>query len=329
MRTTEGWVLVGPGQLELDETRELPEPKADEVLLEVEQVGGCQSELDRYLGLAPAKPRAAIGHEIAGRVLEVGSAVSTLKVGDRVAVQADGGYARQLVVPAWWCVPVPQGMAYPALIEPTGCLVGAVERVTAFRNLLGQADRTTSDVVVIIGATGQMGLMLQRIVALQGPRMLIVTGRRDEALARAAQLGAVTVNTNRESLADTVKKLTDGHGADFVYDVASKPDSVDLAVEVARDGGVVGVVGFAQGKVTYDEGETIGKRVDRVSCHFRKTPLVPAMRRAVALFASGAIDEHELVSDVLGFDDIPNGFELAARRPAGYTRWVADMTLDE
>ncbi len=315
MRTVKGWVLEGPHQLALETDRVIPDPSPVEVRMAVEQVGGCQSELDRYLGLAPHKPRQAMGHEIGARVVEVGSAVSALRVGDRVAVQADGGYAEQLVVPAWWCVPVPEGMRYPALIEPTGCLVGSVLR----------AGQQMGDAVVIVGGTGAMGEILQRLALLHTPRVLVVTGRREDALERARMLGAVAVNTDRESLVDKVNELTGGRGADVVYDVAGKEQSLRLAVAVARERGVLAEVGFAQGDLTVPQGEIVGKRLDRRNCHFTKEDLVPAMRRAVDLFGGGAIDETALVSHEFGFDEIPDGFALAASKPKDYRRWVAQI----
>ncbi len=315
MRTVKGWVLEGPRELELETDRVISDPSAVEVRLEVEQVGGCQSELDRYLGQAPANPREAMGHEIGARVVETGSAVSSLRVGDRVAVQADGGYAEQLVVPAWWCVSVPESLRYPALIEPTGCLVGSVLR----------AGQQMGDAVVIVGGTGQMGEILQRLALLHTPRVLVVTGRREDALERARELGAVTINTARQTLVDKVNELTDGCGADVVYDVAAKEDSLRLAVAATRVQGVLAEVGFPQRDLSVPQGEIVGKRLQRRNCHFTKEELVPAMRRAVHLFTIGAIDENDLVSHEKGFDEVPDGFELAARRPENYRRWVARL----
>jgi threonine dehydrogenase-like Zn-dependent dehydrogenase len=236
-------------------------------------------------------------------------------VGDRVALQADGGYAEQVVVPAWWCVPVPEQLRNPAIIEPTGCLVGSVLR----------AGQQMGDVVVIVGGTGQMGEILQRLVLLHTPRALVVTGRREDALARAHELGAVAVNTNRDSLVDTVDDLTGGRGADVVYDVAGKENSLRLAVEVARVQGVLAEVGYPQGDLTVPQGIIVGKRLQRRNCHFTKEELVPAMRRAVDLFSCGAIDEEVLVSHYFGFDEIPDGFRMAAERPHGFRRWVAQI----
>jgi threonine dehydrogenase-like Zn-dependent dehydrogenase len=306
---------VGPGEVEL-EGRVILAPGFGEVRLAVEQVGGCRSEEDRWLGLAPHKEREPIGHEIAGHVVEIGAGVTTLAIGDRVAVQADGGFAEQVVVPAAWCVRVPESFRYPALVEPAGCIVGSVEQV----------DPPLGAVTVIVGGTGSMGELLQWVSLQRGPRYLVVTGRRPDALERARALGAVPVNTGEESLVAVVNELTDGEGADVVYDCGGVEDTLRMAVRVAKPTGVVGVVGFPQGDVNTPWGDIIGKRLRLEVCHFTKERLVPAMRGAVRLLATGAIREDDLVSNVFPFAELPDAFRLAAEKPAGFSRWVLDVT---
>lgn len=302
--------MPGPRQLRLVEwqPRDLD---PGEVRLDVYEVGGCQSEVDRWLGNAPDEPHKVIGHEIAGRVIEIGSAVKGVEVGQLVAVQADGGFADEVIAPADWCVPVLDNVHHPSIIEPLGCTIAAVERINP---PLGAT-------VVITGGTGSMGELAQRVFLLRTPGTLIVTGRRPDALARAQALGAVAVNTNYQSLRDVVDDLTGGGGADVVCDFGGLKQTIDLAVAAAAREAVLGLAGFTQRAARLNLGEIQGKRLRLENCHFEKPQVVDAMRRAVTLVENGQLDLSDLVSDVVAFRDVPRGLKFAADKGRGFRRW--------
>ena len=218
--------------------RELAPLGPQQVRLRVDQCGICTSELDLWTGKAVEQLPAAIGHEVAGIVEEVGADVTTLRAGDRVAAWVEGGgFAEAAVVEERFCIPVAAGVTYAAVAEPLACIVNSVEL----------AAPALADDIVIIGA-GYMGNLLQLVSALKGPRTVTVADIRPDALERARSLGATrVVDTARESLADAVREVTDGRGADVTYEVTGTGPGLALAGEVTRMSGKLCIVGYHQG----------------------------------------------------------------------------------
>jgi L-iditol 2-dehydrogenase len=202
--------LRAPERFEIEDAP-VPTVGPEDVLLRVAACGVCTSELDMYRGLAghgtfPWYP----GHEVSGTVEEVGDEAAGIEVGDPVAAWITvAGFAEFVSLPGDHCFPAGGVPLEMALGEPLACAVNAV----------ALAAPALADDVVVIGA-GFMGNLVQQLVALRGPRELVVADTRDDALERAAGLGATrTVNVTTESLADVVRELTDGRGADVTFEV--------------------------------------------------------------------------------------------------------------
>ena len=300
------------------EERELPAPRADELVVRIEQSGVCASELGLWVGKDPDVP-AEIGHEVAGVVEEVGAEVTSVAVGDSVVVWVPegGGFAERMLTPERWCVRVAPGLAFPAVAEPLGCVVGAVER----------AEPALGDDVVIVGA-GFMGNLLQLVSALKGPRSITVADMRPDALARAAELGATrVVDTRSESLADAVRGVTDGRGADVAYEVIGVQAGLEMASEVTRMEGKVAIVGYHQGgtrTIPLARWNYMAFRL--VNGHFRDpATIVGFMRAGMRLVETGALDVTPLKSDVLGLADVAEGFARATEKPEGFVKAVLEI----
>ncbi|HSK66743.1 MAG TPA: zinc-binding dehydrogenase [Anaerolineales bacterium] len=232
-------ILTGPKEFQFQE-EPLPALIPDKVLVRVAACGVCTSELDMWDGKAGGQmyPRYP-GHEVSGVVADVGKDVQGLAPGDRVAVWAPGrGFAEYVLVKSKYCFSAGDLPLDLALAEPLACAVNTVEL----------ANISLSDDVVIIGA-GFMGNLVQKLVALQGPRRLIVADTRADALERALKLGAThVVNVTKESLPEAVKSLTDGQGADVSFEVVGAQAPFNLLGDVTRMSGKVVIVGFHQGE---------------------------------------------------------------------------------
>src|SRR5215216_1454718 len=216
----------------------LPEIAADEVLLRVAACGVCTSELDQWEGKASINYPHYPGHEVSGIVEKLGSKVQSFKPGDRVGAWVTSrGFAEYVSVKAEYCFPAGDVPLDLALAEPLACAVNAVE----LTNL------SLGDDVVIIGA-GFMGNLVQKLVALQGPRRLIVADVRQDALERAQRLGAShIVDITQENLSERVKELTEGKGADASFEVTGAQAPLQMMGEVTRMSGKVAIVGYHQG----------------------------------------------------------------------------------
>jgi L-iditol 2-dehydrogenase len=309
-------LLTQPFQIDIVD-RELPSVAGSMVRVRVLQCGVCTSELDMWSGRAAEKLPLALGHEVAGVVEEIGEDVGTVRVADRVAVWVHGGgFAEEVVVDERYCVPVADGVAYPAVAEPLGCVVNAVEL----------AAPALADDVVIIGA-GYMGNLIQMVAALKGPRTITVADVREDALARATELGATrVVDTSTQSLPRAVEEITDGHGADVTYEVTGIERGLVLAGEVTRMSGKLCIVGYHQGGTrSIPLADWNWMAFDLVNAHFRDTDtIMRGMRTGMRLVNAGVLDAAQLVTGSFSLDEIGRAFETAAAKPNGFVKAVVE-----
>jgi threonine dehydrogenase-like Zn-dependent dehydrogenase len=297
--------------------RELAPLGPQQVRLRVDQCGICTSELDLWTGKAVEQLPAAIGHEVAGVVEDVGADVTTLRTGDRVAAWVEGGgFAEAAVVEERLCIPVAAGVTYAAVAEPLACIVNSVEL----------AAPALADDIVIIGA-GYMGNLLQLVSALKGPRTVTVADIRPDALERARSLGATrVVDTARESLADAVREVTDGRGADVTYEVTGTGPGLALAGDVTRMSGKLCIVGYHQGGERSIPLATWNwMAFELVNAHFRDIDtIMRGMRAGMRLVNAGVLDVAPLVTDTFGLGEIEAAFQRAAAKPDGFVKAVIE-----
>ena len=251
----------------------VPEPGPGEVRVRVEAAGVCHTELHFEsglldLGIAPV----TMGHEIAGTVDAVGSGVTARRPGDRVIVYyyagcgtcewcqrgeenlcatpraelgfiSDGGYAEYVVAPARNAVRIPDSLSF-ADAAPIGC------GVTTALHACELARVSAGDTAVVYG-TGGVGYGLVQVARLRGARVIAI-GRSPEKLALATTLGAdAVVNaTDVDDVAAEVRALTDGRGADVVFElVATESTMAPSTAMLARRGRLV-FVGYSEDTFT-------------------------------------------------------------------------------
>jgi 2-desacetyl-2-hydroxyethyl bacteriochlorophyllide A dehydrogenase len=255
--------LFGPRDLRLVEQPEDPVGPG-QARIAIGFTGICGTDLHIYAGMTFGAdmtfPR-AFGHEYSGRIVEVGAGVTGLSVGDRVTAMpsapchtcllcrtgresvcrhrvravSNGSWAASLVAPIdlIWRLPddVPDRLA--AITEPLACAVRAVERAR-----LHSADR-----VCIIGG-GPIGLLIMKVAQASGARTVIVSEPSPYRRVLAQQLGAdVVVDPTAADPIEVVRDLTDGLGADVVFESVGLPATIEQAIALAAPGGTVAIVG--------------------------------------------------------------------------------------
>ena len=310
-------VITEPRRLEVAD-EPVPEIAADEVLVRVTNCGVCVSEVDIWEGKGSAPLPWFPGHEVSGIVERVGGDVAGLSAGQPVAVwTTTRGFAEFVAVKAEYCLPADGLPLDLALAEPVACAVNAVELA---RVSLG-------DDVVLIGA-GFMGNLVQKLIALRGPRQLIVADTRGDALARAGRLGATrTVDVTAESLVDVVQGLTDG-GADISFEVTGVQAPLLLLHDVTRMSGKLVIVGFHQGGVReIPLADWNWNAFEIVNAHFREVAtIMRGMRIGMRLLTSGRLDVSDLVTHRYPLADIGRAFEAAYEKPDGFVKATVAVT---
>jgi NADPH2:quinone reductase len=183
------------------------------------------------------------GFEIAGRVLECGERVSRCAPGDRVlAVVEHGGFAEQVVAPED-NVFVLQGDVDPVVAASFPVAYG-----TSHLGLKYKAALSAGETLLVHGAAGGVGLTAVEIGKRLGATV-IATATGEEKLRTAAAAGADhTIDSRADDLREQVKALTQGRGADVVYDPVGGP-LFDASLRAVAQGGRILLVGFASGQV--------------------------------------------------------------------------------
>ncbi len=257
----------GPGQPFQLEEIDRREPEAGEVLVRVTASGVCHTELHFRsglldLGVAPI----TMGHEVLGRIEEVGDDVPQERVGERVILYyylgcgectycrvgdehlcpylraeygfiSDGGYAEYVTVPARNCVVLPDSVA-DVEAAPIGCGVTTAVHATKL------AELGIGEWAVVYGVGG-VGFGLVQLSRAMGARPIAV-GRSPEKLERARELGAeFSVNASEASASERIREITGGAGADVVFECVGTEETMrEASAALGRRGRLV-FVGYS------------------------------------------------------------------------------------
>ena len=183
------------------------------------------------------------GNEAAGVVAAVGPGVERIAPGDKVVAYTTGGaFAEKFLVPQETVMPLPDGLNYE---QGAGFMV---TYGTSYHALKQSARIQPGETLLVLGASGGVGIAAVELGKIMGARV-IAAASTDEKLEFAKQAGAdELINYAEQPLKETVKELTDGKGADVVYD----PVGGDLAEQALRATAWHGrylVVGFASGTI--------------------------------------------------------------------------------
>lgn len=239
------------GSLDRVSIREVPDPapKSDEVLVELCAVAVNYVDSVLISGKYQFRPGLPFipGKLPAGMVRSVGENVSTLRPGDRVLVLAEyGGYAELLVAPATACLPIPDDMS----LLDAASMSSVFD--TALMSLRDRAAFQAGDSVLVLGATGGVGLAaIQLVKALGGRALAGILNPDKQSLAIEAGADAV-INLSTETLKDDLREqvysTNSGRGVDVVLDMLGG-DFFDAAIRSLAWRGRLVVIGFAGGRI--------------------------------------------------------------------------------
>lgn len=243
-------VATAPGGPEVLQVVELPdpEPRPDEAVVAVAAAGVNFIDTYRRSGIYPMRYPHVVGSEGAGRVVALGSSVTGVAVGDRVAwTAANGSYAELATVRASDLIPVPDGVS-----DETAAAI-PMQGITAHYLVTSTVELRPGDDVLLHAAAGGVGLLATQLAALRGARVIGTVGTpAKEELAR--QAGAADVIRYRElddltrQLPALVRELTSGVGVRAAYDSVGK-DTFDASLASVRPRGTLVLFGASSGPV--------------------------------------------------------------------------------
>ena len=343
-------VYHGPGNKAWEQ---VPDPvviDSTDAIVRVEATTICGTDLHILKGDLPAVTDGRIlGHEAVGTVIEVGSAVRRVRVGDRVLVSCitscgtcrycREGHAGQCLGGGGWILgntidgtqaervhvpfadlstyPIPAGVSDEAVlmladILPTGYEVGVLN-----------GNVRPGDVVAVVGA-GPIGLAAITGARLFSPSTVIAIDLADSRLTAAKTFGAdVTVNNSREDALEIVRSLTGGLGADVAIEAVGVPASFELATTLVRPGGHVANIGV-HGKPAALHLEDLWSRNVTITTGLVDAFSTPTLLR---LIGAGQLDPSRLVTHHFALDEFEAAYDVFANAAeTGALKVVATAT---
>jgi L-iditol 2-dehydrogenase len=247
----------------------VPVLQPEEVLVRVRACGICGSDVHGMDGSSGRRiPPIIMGHEAAGEIAQVGSAVTGWKTGDRVTFDSTvycgdcwycrrgkinlcenrrvlgvscgdyrrhGAFAEFVAVPQRILYRLPDNLSFEqaAMVEAVSVAMHAVKRTPL-----------SEDASVVVVGTGMIGLLVVQVLRVAGCKQIVAIDLEENKLQLAKKLGATsTIKADEPDLLEKIRVLTGGRGADAAFEVVGLPPTVKTAIECVRKGGSVTLVG--------------------------------------------------------------------------------------
>lgn len=332
---------------------EVPDPTApegNEVLLRVECIGVCGSDIHYFrtgrIGEQVVEFPFILGHEFSATVLETGTGVKNLKPGDRVAVdpampcfeceqcrqgrentclnllflgcpgQAEGAMKEKILMPAHCCFKIPDSMSLEeaVLVEPLSIGYYAAQRAG---NLQGRT-------VAVLGA-GPIGDSVLLSARHSGAARIVVTDRISERVKLAGDLGAdYGFNVDLCDATEEIKKVMPDL-ADIVFECSGEQEAFDQGIELLKPGGILVLVGipeFERWSFRADQ----ARRKELSIIHIRRQN--GCVQAAIDLIASGKYDFGKMITHHFALEQSQQAFETVASYSDGVLKALLDLRMN-
>jgi L-iditol 2-dehydrogenase len=324
----------GPGNVEV---REVDEPVCgpSQVKIEVAFCGLCGTDIHVLQDTFKNYPPVILGHEFAGTVVEVGSKVTTAKVGEKVACLGatavtcgqcsyciegnfifcanrrgmghgvNGGFARYVVMrpDQLYRVPADLPLDEAALSEPFAAVVQAVTELTKIR--IGD--------VALVSGPGPMGLLSVKLLVAEGIKTIVAGAAGDESRLEAAlRFGAAAaIDTSKQNLMDVVREIGDARGVDAAFECAGHENSVRACLDALRPLGRYTQVGICGREIQFPIDQIFYKqlKVTGSICYTAKT-----WERVMKIFAQGRVRLNDMISAKLPISQWREAFDLCTTK---------------
>lgn len=336
-------VMNGIGQMGFIE-REVPKPKANEVVVKLEYIGICGSDLHYYetgrIGDYIVEPPFVLGHEPGGVVVEVGEDVTHLNVGDKVALEpgktcghcefcktgrynlcsdviffatppVDGVFQEYVAHEADLCFKLPENVSTleGALIEPLA--------VGFHAGIQGEAKAGQTAVVMGAGCIGLVSIMALKALGVSDVYVVDIMEKR---LEKALELGATgVINAKEKNPVEAIMKLTNGKGCDLVIETAGTEMTTIQCIHMAKKGTNVVLVGYSKtGEMTLPMSLVLDKELTFKTV-FRYRDIYPMAIEAVS---NGKVNLKGIVTHEFTLDEVQNAMDYSVNNKADIVKAV-------
>lgn len=312
--------------------QDLPQiQKPSDVLVRVKRVGICGSDMHIFHGSNPLAtyPR-VVGHEVAGEVVETGTAVASVKKGDHVVVEPirycgecyacrkgrpnvceklsvfgvheDGGMREYIVLPEKQLHAVDKQLDWDEIVLAEPYTIGAQ---AVWRGQVAKGD------TVLIQGCGPIGICILKLAKIAGATVYM-SDLSEERLAFAEDNGAdKVINAGVESVKGKVLEFTGGAGVNVVIDAVCIPSTVELAIDVVSPAGSVVVLGFTDQPSTIAQLPITKKEVTIVGSRLQTNQFGPVVK----YLNNGELTSGGLITHKFKLDDVKEAFSFVENNP--------------
>ena len=305
----------------------------DDVKIAVHTVGICGSDVHYYthgaIGKFVVKAPMVLGHEASGTIVELGSNVKNLKVGDRVCMEPGvanmNSRATKLGIYnldpdlTFWATPPDHGCLTPHVVHKAAFTYKLPDHVSFAEGAMvepfavGMQAATRARIkpgdVALVTGCGPIGIMIALAALAGGCSKVLISDVSAPKLKIASQYaGIIPLDITQEEVADVVARHTDQWGVDILFEASGSPRVYPTMFDFVRPGGAVVIVGLPIEPVEFNVAAAVVKEL-RIETVFRYANVYD---RAIDLIASGKVDLKPLISETFAFDDSIKAFERAA-----------------
>jgi S-(hydroxymethyl)glutathione dehydrogenase/alcohol dehydrogenase len=336
---------IGNTTLEVRDDIQAAEVSAGKVRVKIKATGVCHSDLSAMNGTIPAPVPVVLGHEGAGEIVEVGSDVTDLAVGDHVIVcwSPQCGQCRDCVVgQPYLCatylmnafVEAPFYLGDTPVLGMAGTGTFAEELVIPSAGAIKIGDDVPFDLASLIGCgvmtgvgavfnagqvqpgtnvliigCGGVGISAIQGAKISGAANIVAVDTVDQKLEWAKQFGA-THAVKPEELQQTMGLLTAGQGFDYAFDIVGHPTTIRQAYDNTRRGGstVIVGVGKADQKVEFSPFELFYNEKNLRGTYYGSANIKRDFPRLLNLWRAGKLDLEGMITRRIGLDDINDAF---------------------
>ena len=325
-----------PGNVELIDMEE-PIAGPEEVVIKVENTGICGTDIHIFRSEYVIKPPVILGHEVCGRIADVGRRVTRFQVGDEVTLNPSagrlcgkcrycqigapffcvdrsavgsgmhGGFAKYCCVRQEIVFHLPESLDFQtgALCEPFACAFQAVVQLT----------QVEPGEVAVVSGPGPIGIMCAALAKIRGARVVVLGTTEDaDRMAVAKEYGTdYIVDVEREDAEAIIRDLTGGYGADVVFECAGVEASAGLCLDIVAKMGRYTQVGIFGKPLHLDFDKVVVKQLDVQGsmCHTWKT-----WEQTLRFLGKNLIDLRPMISKRLPLSRWEEGFQSALAKEA-------------
>ena len=314
-----------------------PKIKSDEVLIKVKTTAICGTDLhiwnwDNWASKT-IKPPMTVGHEFMGEIIEIGSAVEGLTLGDRVSAEShmvgqasrnaragklhldpetvnlgvdrDGAFAEFVSIPSRNVVQLPDSVdnEMGAILDPFG---NAIHATLSF-DLVGED--------ILITGAGPIGIMSAAIALHVGARKVLITDINDDRLSLAKTVSNVeTLNPSKENIEDKMKDMGLKEGFDIGLEMSGSEAALDQMIDSMLMGGKIALLGIPSDPIRLDLSKLIFKALNLKAIYGRE--MFETWYKGLALIDSG-LDVKNVITHSFHYTDFEKAFQLLNEGKAG------------